>query len=270
MDNDDRGVGRFLSRRELIAFLGAAGAAQMFQPPAAARDLGFLQNTLPQCVVVPEQIEGPYFVDEKLNRADIRAEPGTNELKPGVPLRLTFNVSEMKASGACAPLANAQVDIWQCDASGVYSDAKDRSFNTVGQKFLRGYQRTDANGLVRFTTIFPGWYQGRAVHIHFKVRGERGHRAEGGTSVPPQRAEGGTLVPPSSSYEFTSQVYFDDALIERVHARPPYASRGKRAERNDRDSIFRNDGGKQLIVSAAETADGVDGVFSLALVVRRA
>src|SRR5687767_14543381 len=222
MDNDDRGVGRFVSRRELIAILGAAGAAQLLPAPAAARGLGFLQNALPQCVVVPEQIEGPYFVDEKLDRSDVRAEPGTNELKPGVPLRLTFNVSEMKSGGACAPLANAQVDIWQCDAFGVYSDAKDRSFNTVGQKFLRGYQRTDANGLVTFTTIFPGWYQGRAVHIHFKVRGERARRSEGGTSLSRASEGASREVPPSSAYEFTSQVYFDDALIDRVHARAPY------------------------------------------------
>ncbi len=85
----------------------------------------------------------------------------------------------------------AIVDIWHCDAAGVYSDATDPGFNTVGKKFLRGYQVTDANGGVQFTTIYPGWYRGRTVHIHFKVRA---------------KAKSG------QSYEFTSQLYFDDAI----------------------------------------------------------
>jgi protocatechuate 3,4-dioxygenase beta subunit len=88
--------------------------------------------------------------------------------------------------GACVPLAGATVDVWQCDAVGAYSDVADRGFNTRGQNFLRGYQVTDANGLAGFTTLYPGWYQGRATHIHFKIRGTA--------------SSGGT-------YEFTSHGY---------------------------------------------------------------
>ena len=87
-----------------------------------------------------------------------------------MPLTLTVALSQVAASGACTPLANALVDMWHCDALGVYSDVS--SQNTLGQRFLRGYQVSDANGQVQFLTIYPGWYAGRAVHIHFKVRTE--------------------------------------------------------------------------------------------------
>lgn len=100
-------------------------------------------------------------------------------------LVLTFNVSRV-ASNACAALSGAIVDVWHCDAAGVYSDVSDTGFRTVGQKFLRGYQATDSNGAASFTTIFPGWYSGRAVHIHYKIR--------------PDAAS-------SSGYEFTSQLF---------------------------------------------------------------
>jgi protocatechuate 3,4-dioxygenase beta subunit len=100
-------------------------------------------------------------------RSDIRADPDTGALRPGVPLELSFVLSQVGAS-TCGPLAGALVDLWHCDALGVYSDVADQ--RTVGQRFLRGYQVSDANGGVRFTTVYPGWYPGRAVHMHFKVR----------------------------------------------------------------------------------------------------
>ena len=116
------------------------------------------------CVLTAALTEGPFFVDEKLNRADIRTDPGTGAVAAGVPLALTFNVSRV-ANNACTPLTGAYLDVWHCDATGIYSDVDGSS-----QKFLRGYQVTDANGVARFTTIYPGWYRGRAVHIHFKLR----------------------------------------------------------------------------------------------------
>src|SRR5207253_10058042 len=157
---------------------------------------------VPSCVVRPALTEGPYFVDEKLNRSDIRSDPSDGTVKPGAQLTLTVNVS--RVSGAsCLPLAGATVDVWHCDALGVYSDATDPGFNTKGKKFLRGYQTTDANGKVQFTTIYPGWYQGRAVHIHFKIR----------TSAT------------GASKEFTSQWFFDETLTDQVHAQQPYAAK---------------------------------------------
>ena len=186
MHNDDVMVGRLLTRRELVALLGMSSVAAMAEP-LAGQSLG---AAVPGCVVQPEQTEGPYFVDKMLNRGDIRVDPVTKAAKAGLPLRLTFNVSQV-TGGNCAPLPGAQVDIWQCDIEGVYSGVKDPRFDTIGQNFLRGYQVTDAKGTATFMTIYPGWYPGRAVHIHFKIR------------TTPAAAKG---------YEFTSQVYFDEVL----------------------------------------------------------
>jgi protocatechuate 3,4-dioxygenase beta subunit len=187
--------------------------------------------------------EGPYFVDERLNRSDIRRDPADGSAKPGVPLQLTFTVSTL-AAAACTPLAGAMVDIWHCDHLGVYSDVSDPAFDTVGKKFLRGYQVTDASGRATFTTVYPGWYQGRAVHIHFKIR-----------SAPSAQR----------GFEFTSQLFFDDALTDRVHAQQPYAAKGNRDVRNSRDGIFRR-GGSQLLLALTETGSGTYvGTFDLAL-----
>src|SRR4029079_13300775 len=114
----------------------------------------------PGCVVRPEMTEGPYFVDGQMERSDIRVEPTDGSVKEGFPLTLAIAVSQINNS-TCAPLAGAHVDIWHCDAAGVYSDVSDPGFNTKGQTWLRGYQVTDSNGLVQFTTIYPGWYSGR-------------------------------------------------------------------------------------------------------------
>ena len=185
-------------------------------------------------------MEGPYFVDERLHRTDIRADPADGSVREGLPLALALRVSSVGSKG-CAPLAGAIVDIWHCDAAGVYSDARDAGFNTVGKKFLRGYQVTDAGGQARFTTIYPGWYPGRAVHIHFKIRA--------GAGSGPAR-------------EFTSQLYFDDAISDRVYARRPYAARGARAVRNERDGLFRN-GGSRLMLQLAESGQGYGANFDI-------
>ena len=182
-------------------------------------------------------MEGPYFVDERLNRSDIRSDPADGSVREGLPLALALRVSSVGSSG-CSPLAGALVDIWHCDAAGVYSDA---GFNTAGRKFLRGYQVTDARGQVRFATIYPGWYPGRAAHIHFKVRVGAGAGRD---------------------REFTSQLYFDDAISDRVYARRPYAARGARAVRNERDGLFR-DGGSRLMLQLAETGQGYAANFDV-------
>jgi protocatechuate 3,4-dioxygenase beta subunit len=194
------------------------------------------------CVVHPEQTEGPYFVDEMLQRADIRTDPSNGLSKPGVPLRITFNVSRTTGNGSCVPLPGALVDVWQCDAKGVYSGVKDPSFDTVGQQFLRGYQVTDERGSATFTTIYPGWYRGRAVHVHFKVR---------------------TTPAAGRGQEFTSQLYFDEGVTDRVFSGEPYAT-GQRT-RNEADGIFRRAGGAQLILSVREHQNGYAGEFNLAL-----
>src|SRR5262245_29719586 len=203
MHNDDRPVGTVLSRRQDLALVGATATASLAHGVRAhAADPDPL--ALADCVAQPEQTEGPYFVDEALERSDIRSDPASGRISAGLPLALQFVLSRVTPTGACAVLPGAQVDIWHCDALGVYSDVEDRYSNTRGRKFLRGYQISDERGVVRFTTIYPGWYSGRAVHIHFKVRVKTGN----------------TLTD-----EFTSQLYFPDDLSDRVHATEPYADK---------------------------------------------
>lgn len=186
------------------------------------------------CVVTPQETEGPYFVDERLNRADVRSDPATGKIKGGLPLTLDLGVFKVDGQ-TCSPMQDAQVDIWQCDAEGAYSDVAQN--NTTGQKFLRGYQLTGASGRVNFTTIYPGWYQGRTVHIHFKVRTGSGS---------------------STAYEFTSQFYFDDALSDQVFANAPYNTRGRRTTRNANDGIFSGPSTDGLLAKNAGQATLLD------------
>jgi uncharacterized protein (TIGR03437 family) len=197
------------------------------------------------CVVRPALTEGPYFVDERLNRSDIRSDPSNNTIKDGVPLKIRFNVSRVSDS-ACSPLAGALVDVWHCDALGAYSDIANGAGqpNTSGQKFLRGYQITDGAGSVEFTTIYPGYYTGRTVHIHFKIR----------------LFDGSTRV-----YEFTSQLFFDDALTDQVFTQVPYNTKSARGARNSNDGIY-NSGGSQLLLSLnSDGAGGYTASFDIGL-----
>jgi protocatechuate 3,4-dioxygenase beta subunit len=265
LDNDDVLVGRILSRRELIAFIGAAGAlvavgcgdgddaltatntapagdtpgstptsADGATPTTAVSD----PTMIPTCVVSPELIEGPYFVDEELNRSDIRSDPGTGIVAEGAEFLLAINV--LRVGESCAPLEGAQVDIWHCDAAGQYSDVADPGFNTAGEKWLRGHQLTDANGHVEFTTIYPGWYQGRATHIHFKVR--------------------------TGNYEFTSQFFFDEAFTDVVHAQPPYVEKGYRTLLNDGDGIYQQSGAETML-AVVDAGSRLESTFDLGVTV---
>jgi protocatechuate 3,4-dioxygenase beta subunit len=230
-----------LTRREVLALLGLSGVALLDGGAAdAARPAA--EESIPSCVVRPAQTEGPYFVDERLNRSDIRADPASGSARPGAVLDLVFKVGRV-SRGACAPLGGASVDVWHCDALGAYSDVRDSGDSTEGQKFLRGYQLTDAAGTAAFTTIYPGWYPGRAVHVHFKIR---------------------TGAGTSPAYEFTSQIYFDDAVTDRVHALPPYARRGQRRLRNERDGLYAS-AGRQLTVAPAEKGQGYAVTFDVGL-----
>lgn len=239
MPQSDRS--RILARRQTLVLLGAGGAAAL----TALAPSGFAQGTartLPSCIVTPEQTEGPYFVDEKLRRPDIRSDPADGVPRPGLPLQLALQVSQSGAKG-CTPLAGALVDVWHCDAAGLYSGVSDSQGNTRGSKFLRGQQVTGVDGLARFTTIYPGWYPGRAVHIHFKVR---------------------TAAGTGKSGEFTSQLYFDEAITDQVFARAPYAGRGRRTQRNETDGLYRH-GGKQLMLALNKVGEGYAGNFHIAL-----
>jgi protocatechuate 3,4-dioxygenase beta subunit len=213
-------------RRELLLALGSSMLAG--QAPAQSLLNMAISNSPPACTVTPEQTEGPYFLDTRLHRADIRTELPEGSVKAGVPLTLRLRVQSVNDNN-CVPVAGAVVDVWHCDADGVYSGV-----GAAGTTFLRGYQTTDSDGNVQFKTIYPGRYPGRTVHIHFKVRTE-------------DKA--------GRHHEFTSQLYFEDAVTKRVHARMPYAGhRGPRVT-NDRDGLFRN-GGRQLMLALAQSEPG--------------
>jgi len=249
MDNDDKQVGQILNRRDALKLLGIGSAAAVLAacapelatevlspttvPPATQvlTETAAVNTALPACIVLPELTEGPYFVDEMLNRSDVRSDPSDGAVSEGAALNLIFNVSQVGSNG-CTPLSGAQVDIWHCDADGVYSDVQ----NTVGKKFLRGYQVTNANGLAQFITIYPGWYAGRAVHIHFKIR--------------------------IDSYEFTSQLFFDDIFTDQVYLQEPYARRGERDPRNTGDNIY-NSGGSLLILNVTADGSGYKAAFDI-------
>ena len=226
------------SRRRRATLRVLAGGAALAVATAHAQRDSFADRP-PGCVLTPEQTEGPYFVDERLERSDIRGDEHGGGVRPGVPLVLALRLFALTSRG-CAPLAGAIVDVWHCDASGRYSDEDDQ--RTKGVQFLRGYQASDAGGRVRFVTIYPGAYRGRAVHVHFKVRAQR----------------------PSGAHAFTSQLYFDDRLTDRVHAAAPYAGALRRRTRNDEDGLFRA-GGPALLLDVRDEGDGYVAAYDVGL-----
>jgi protocatechuate 3,4-dioxygenase beta subunit len=189
------------------------------------------------CILTPEKTEGPYFVDELLKRSDVRSNSDGSNTRPGFRLDLTITV--LRTDDDCAPAEGAVVDIWHCDAAGSYSDVSQNG--TVGQNFLRGYQVADANGKVKFTTIYPGWYSGRAVHIHFKVRTFEGN---------------------STTYEFNSQLFFDPTLNATIQADPTYTGAGTTT--NAQDGIYAGDT-EVLMTLTGDESSGFAGAISAGL-----
>jgi len=248
IDADDMPTGTLLSRREaltLLANVGAAAAVVTLGPSVLAQSASpgapaVAGSALPSCVIRPELTEGPYYVPNELERSDIRTDSADGTTAPGARLDLTFLVSRIDGTG-CTPLGAAAVEVWHCDAKGVYSGVTDRSFDTVGHDFLRGVQRTDAAGAATFTTIYPGWYEGRTVHLHFKIRSD-------------PNASAGT--------ELTSQLFFDDTFTDAVYLAEPYASKGIRTLRNDGDGIYQQSGG-QTLVTVAPSTDGYQATFAI-------
>ena len=201
----------------------ALGTLQVRLPaPAGAQETA--SPTADLCLLTPEMTEGPYYLDTDLLREDV------TEGTPGLPLRLQVLVAD---SQACTPLTNAAVDIWHCDAQGFYSGVAARPGGGSGEApvidtgtFLRGIQLTGDDGVAEFTTIYPGWYTGRTVHIHMKVHLD-------GEVVDEDTYDGGHV-------SHTGQLYFDDAISDEVYTiHEAYAGRdnGQRT-RNDQDFIL--------------------------------
>ncbi len=156
-----------------------------------------------------------------------------------MPLRLVLQVNQI------SPLPGATVDVWHCDAFGSYSDVRDNAgdsaADTRGKKFLRGYQITDDQGKVEFQTIYPGWYQGRNVHVHYMIR---------------------TNPNSEVGHELTSQLFFDEGVTDTVHSQAPYAQKGRRDTTNDSDGIFRR-GGNDLMLQLTKNAEGYVGSYKV-------
>jgi protocatechuate 3,4-dioxygenase beta subunit len=177
------------------------------------------------CVLAPEQTEGPYYVPSAKVRRDV------TEGKRGTLLMLRLTVVD---ASTCKAIKGASVDIWHCDASGVYSGVQ----GSQGTTFLRGIQKTDAKGMATFKTIYPGYYPGRTVHIHVKVH------------------LGGNVV-------HTGQLYFPDATTDTAYKAAPYSSRPARAMRNAGDSIYRNGGKRSQLTVRKRSAGGYLGMIAM-------
>lgn len=228
-----------LNRRRAIKSLAGIGAA-FFIP--AWNETVEAADTITCVPTTPTVTEGPYWVDDKLFRSDIRTDPTTGTARTGVPLTLTINVENLATSG-CSALSGAYVDIWHCDAKGIYSD--ESTYNpgggtgnvtTTGQKFLRGYQITNDSGKVTFTTVYPGWYSGRTIHIHARVR------TYSGTTV---------------LSNFVTQIFFDDTVNNTVLAQSTYARTGTRDTANTNDMVY-NVSNKERMLSTV-TGDVTNG-----------
>jgi len=207
--------GALLNRRKALAWLGGLGLAAVVpgcadDDPAATpatSSTATAQGTA-DCVLTPELTEGPYYLDLDLVRRDI------TEGRAGVPFDLAVTVVN---ADSCEPIEGAAVDVWHCDAEGLYSGVQGDSGT-----FLRGVQMTGTDGVASFRTIFPGWYTGRAVHVHLKV-------ALGTTDV------------------HTGQLFFDEDTLAAAYESEPYAGRGEPDTSNEADGIYGQSGGTTVV-----------------------
>jgi protocatechuate 3,4-dioxygenase beta subunit len=209
-------MSNLIKRREALVAAGGLGAALV-----GNRALFGSPNALAaDCLLQREVTEGPYYLDLDLVRRNIK------EDRRGIPLTLRFRVLN---TNTCRVIKGAAVEIWHADGSGVYSGVRGDS-----DTYLRGIQRTNTKGWVRFETIYPGWYRGRTPHIHMKVfvSGREIH---------------------------TGQVFLKDAISARVYSRGIYASRGSADTTNSEDSIYSAAGGRALLALRRKGDRIVDG-----------
>jgi protocatechuate 3,4-dioxygenase beta subunit len=217
---ENEAVTRRASLARLGGLLAAAAGGTLLQTDTAAGNSA-IETGAVSCVLTPELTEGPYYIAGEKVRRDIR------EGHPGTVLTLHLTVLN---AATCKPIKGAAVDIWHADAAGNYSGL---GAGSSSRTFMRGIQKTRANGVAIFTTVYPGWYRGRAVHIHVKVH------------------VGGAVV-------HTGQLFFPDTLTDKVYTAAPYAARGPRDVRNTQDSIFVN-GGKTSVLRVVKGRPGYIG-----------
>jgi len=170
------------------------------------------------CSETLEGEEGPYFVDDSASgylRTNILSNIDGTSTQTGIPLTLTIYVFDAKNS--CAAMQSVQMDIWHCNATGIYS--AESSESTVGESWLRGYQISDVSGMVEFTTIVPGWYSGRTTHIHLRLRSTYDDTDDSGTN--------------------TTQLFFDQTLVDTIDTTvSPYSTLGTNPTTNATDRVY--------------------------------
>jgi protocatechuate 3,4-dioxygenase beta subunit len=233
-DHDDEFHPPPLDRRQVLALLAASSAGLTFgcggdsptSPSSSGTTTATGGSTSATCSVAPSETVGPFPSLSDLVRSDIR------EGKPGATL--TLRLAVVNTSANCAPVAGVLVDVWQCDAAGNYSSYGSQT----GQTYLRGVQTTNANGEVVFTTVYPGWYQGRATHIHIDV-------LRGATSVK------------------VTQIAFPEAVNAAVYASGVYASRGPNTTSNARDGVFSDSLNSQVATVTGDPARGYTATFQI-------
>ena len=230
-----------LSRREVLGMMGVAGAAASLgcgsegttSPTTTTGTTGTTGGTGASCAVSPTETIGPYPSLTNFVRSDIR------EGKSGTPLALTITV--VNANSSCSPVAGAAVDIWQCDASGNYSEYSQPGYNGTGLTFLRGIQMSDGSGRVTFTTVFPGWYAGRATHIHVQVK-------------------------VNNAVVKVTQIAFPESVIAAVYASGVYASKGQNPTSNSGDMVFADSLTSELAtVTGGDPATGYTATFTVGI-----
>jgi protocatechuate 3,4-dioxygenase beta subunit len=180
-------------RKEMAPEVPVAGTHATSITPSDMNDMAIItKDTGVDCIKTPAQIKGPYYFDPNLMRSDLR------ENRLGTEISLLITVKDLQR---CEPLTDVLVELWHADALGIYSGYADQAQDTTGQTFLRGAQLTNSEGQARFTSIYPGWYPGRAVHVHFKI---------------------------SSPHHdpLISQFYFSDEISDAIYQSDPYKSRG--------------------------------------------
>jgi protocatechuate 3,4-dioxygenase beta subunit len=213
-----------LNRRDLLKRLGLVGIGGLAGPawlagiPGAARADAATLHVDPSsvdCVLLPSMTEGPYYFDANQLRSDI------TENRGGLPFRLRIGVVDIDD---CLPIGNAIVDLWHCDALGLYSGYNQPGGDMTGEDFMRGIQITGADGFAEFMTVFPGWYPGRANHMHLKVRFDQ------------------------STY-ITSQLFFPQEIGDLVQTTlDPYRSRGANPTKNTNDGTFNSVANKSAVM----------------------
>jgi protocatechuate 3,4-dioxygenase beta subunit len=229
-----------LTRREALGALGITGAALSLAcggetPTSPSATTTTTTATTGEaasaaCAVTPSETIGPYPSLTDMIRSDVR------EDRAGTPLTLTITVNN--ASSGCSPLAGATVDIWQCDAGGRYSQYSQGGFDGRASTFLRGMQTTDSSGRVTFMTVYPGWYQGRATHIHVEVT-----------------MNGRSLK--------VTQIGFPESVNAEVYRSGVYASRGLNPTSNAGDMVFADSIASETATISGSPGSGYTATFTV-------